>query len=143
MKNKIKFLHGLGDRTQYKSLFKYFNVLDIDWNKGNLSKLRLGKQDVLIGFSLGCDIALMHAEKYKVKVLILCSMSPGTESLKNVKADKIIFMAGDKEKWLIKDIRRVLKTFKNKSEVVIVPEANHKIDKKYLKMLLEVIDSNT
>jgi alpha/beta superfamily hydrolase len=136
---KIKFLHGLGDRSYYKSLFKYFNVLDIDWNNGSLSKLRLGKPEILVGFSLGCMLALMHAEKHKVKTLVLCSMSPGMESLKEVKADKIIFMAGEKEKWLIKDLKRVSKTFKNKSEIIVIPGTDHWINKKYLKKLLEVI----
>ncbi|MEK7116568.1 MAG: hypothetical protein AAB837_00180 [Patescibacteria group bacterium] len=137
---KIKFLHGLGDRSQYKSLFKYFNVLDIDWNKGSLSKLRLGKPDILVGFSLGCDIALMHAEKHKIKTLILCSMTPGVESLKKVKADKIIFLIGEKEKWVIKDTRRLLKTVKNRAKIIVIPKAGHKIDKNYLDKILAQCD---
>jgi len=36
MKDKITFLYGLGDRKEYKSLFKYFNIPKINWNKSRI-----------------------------------------------------------------------------------------------------------
>jgi predicted esterase len=139
-KKQIPFIIGLGQKaTQYRFFSKYFKIIQPDWNNGSISKLKLGKPDTLIGFSLGAEIACEHALKNKIKTLILCSMTPGMESLKDVKADKIILLAGEKEKWLIKDAKRVLKTFKNKSEIIVIPGADHKIDKKYLKKLLEIV----
>ena len=71
---KINFIPGLGEKPRdYKALSKYFNIVNIDWNNG---KTKLGKIDTLIGFSLGGIIAMMHAEKSKVKTLILCSIPP-------------------------------------------------------------------
>lgn len=136
------FITGLGDRaTNYRALSKYLNIKEVDWNRGSLAKLQLGKPDVLIGFSLGCMVACMHAEKYKVKKLILCSMTPGTETLKKIKADKVIFMVGTKEDWVAQDIMRVMHTLpKNcKCSMVVVGNVGHKIIGPYRKELLKQI----
>ena len=52
---KIVFIPGLGERAKdYKRLSEYMKIYDIDWNRIRLPK---GKIDVLIGFSMGADLA--------------------------------------------------------------------------------------
>jgi predicted esterase len=132
-KKKLQFLYGLGNRNEYKSLFKYFDVLKIDWNN---SKIKIKKCDTLIGFSLGCMLAIMYAEKHKLKHLVLCSPSP-EETLKNVKADKITFIAGEKEEWVIKNTYRIAKGLKCSWTLIKVPNTGHKINKDYQKVIIE------
>ena len=36
MKDKITFLYGLGERKEYKNIFKYFTVPKIDWNRSTI-----------------------------------------------------------------------------------------------------------
>src|ERR1035437_7747249 len=144
MKTKqIPFIIGLGQKaTQYRSLSKYFNIIEPDWNNGSLSKLKLGKPEIIAGFSLGCMIATMHVEKHKVKTLILCSPTPD-ETLKNIKADTVIFLAGAKEKWVIQEIKRMKRTLNSKyTSINIIPKAGHKINKYYQKILLDILDKN-
>lgn len=138
MKNKITFLYGLGERKEYKNLFKYFNIPKIDWNKCSITP-PLRKVETLIGFSLGGILACMHTEKSRVKKLILCSITPGVETLSKVKADEIIFLVGEKEKWVYKDSLRLTKTLRCKWEIIVVPGADHKIVGNYRKKLLEVV----
>jgi alpha/beta superfamily hydrolase len=138
MKNKTTFLYGLGERKEYKNLFKYFNVPKIDWNRSTIIPT-IGKVDTLVGFSMGAILACDYALKHKVKTLILCSMTTGVETLEKVKVDKIIFLIGEKEKWVIKDTKRVLKTVKNRAKIIVIPKANHKIDSKYLKKIRKVL----
>ena len=64
-------------------------------------------------------------------------MTTGVESLKDVKADKIIFLIGEKEKWVIKDTKRLLKTVKNRAKIIVIPKADHKIDNNYKNVLLQ------
>ena len=132
-KKKIQFLYGLGNRNEYKQLFKYFDVPKIDWNN---SKIKIKKCDTLIGFSLGCMLATMYAEEHKLKHLILCSPTPD-ETLKNVKADKITFIAGEKEEWVIKNIYRIAKGLKCSWTFIKVPKADHRINKDYQKTLIK------
>lgn len=140
MKKKYPFLYGLGqNKSQYKELGKYFDIKKIDWNNGSLAKLKLGKPEVLVGFSLGCMVACMQAQKHKVKHLVLCSMSPGMESLKGIKANRIDFIVGEKEKWVLNDLKRLIKSAKCDWRIYIVPKANHGISRAYLRELLLVL----
>ena len=136
---KIQFIPGLGEKPkEYKSLSKYLEIIDVDWNTGKI-KPKIGKVDTLVTFSLGCIFAFDYTVKNKIKNLILCSLTPGVETLKDIKADQVIFLVGEKEKWVLKDVVRVRKTLKCKSSIIVVPRADHKIDKNYQNKLLEVI----
>lgn len=140
MKKKIPFIIGLGQKASaYRSLSKYFNIIQPDWNNGSLAKLKLGKPSVLAGFSLGAMIATMHAEKYKVKTLILCSPTPD-ESLAKIKADLVIFLVGEKETWCLQNIKRVVTTLppETKWDIRFVFETGHKINKEYRKNLIAI-----
>lgn len=135
---KIQFLPGLGEKPkEYKQLSKHLNILNVDWNTGKIIP-PIKKCDVLVGFSMGAIGVCEYALKHRVKTLILCSMTTGVESLKKVKADKIIFLVGEKEKWTIKDMLRISKPLKNK-EIHIIKKGDHKIDKNYQKKLMEII----
>ena len=131
------FFCGLGEHpSSYKTLTKFFNIIPIDWNNIKLPK---HNADIAVGFSMGAVLACEHALKHKVKTLILCSMTTGVESLKKIKAGDIIFLIGEKEKWVIRDTKRLLKTVENRARIIIVPRAGHKIDKNYRNILLKVI----
>ena len=139
MKNKVKIIIGLGQKaSEYRSLSKYLEVVQPDWNNGSLSKMKLGKPEVLVGFSLGCMIATMHAEKYKTKTLILCSPTPD-ETLKNVKADKVVFIVGEKESFVLENVKRMAVSLKCKWSIVIAEKSGHKIDKNYQKILINIL----
>jgi predicted esterase len=139
MKTKIPFIIGLGQKAkEFRFLSKYFKIIQPDWNNGSLSKMKLGKPKIIAGFSLGCMIATMQAEKNKVETLILCSPTPD-ETLKNVKAEKVIFLVGHKEKWVYKEIKRVRKTLKCSSTIKIIPNAGHKIDTVYKNALIGIV----
>lgn len=60
---------------------------------------------------------------------------------KKVKADRIYFLIGDEEGWVIKDTRRLLKTVKDRAKIIIIPKTNHKINKNYLEVILNVLKS--
>jgi len=133
--NKSIFFCGLGEKpTTYKSLSKYFNIVSIDWNNIKIPK---HKADIAIGFSFGGILACEYALKYKVKKLILCSMTTGMETLKDIKADEIVFLIGEKEKWVTTDIKRLLKIVKNRAKIIVIPKADHKIDNNYKNVLLQ------
>ena len=138
MKNKITFLYGLGQRKEYRHLFKYFTVPKIDWNKGTITP-KIGKVDTLIGFSMGCMLAIMHAEKYKVKHLILCSPSPGEESLSKVRASRITFLVGEKETYVLQDLLRISNSTNALVDLVVIKNGTHNINNGYLNKLLELI----
>ena len=141
MNKKIKIIIGLGQkRKHYHSLSKHLNIREVDWNNGSLSKMRLGRPKILIGFSLGCMVAIMHAEKYRVKTLILCSPSP-EETLLRVKADQVIFLVGEKENWCLKEIKRMSRTLRCRYSIIVIRGANHRITGDYQKKLVEVIQS--
>jgi predicted esterase len=136
--NKKIFFCGLGEQpSAYKSLSKFLDIVPIDWNNIKLPKYKV---ETAVGFSMGAILACEYAIKHKVKNLILCSMTTGVETLKNVKADKITFIVGEKEEWVIKDMKRLIKDLKYNCHMFIVPKANHRINKEYLKILLKVVN---
>ena len=50
---KIPFFYGLGDKpSQYKLLSRFIDVIKVDWN--NPEKVRMLKNNTVIGFSMGC-----------------------------------------------------------------------------------------
>lgn len=135
---KINFYYGLGDRaSNYKAFSKYFNIIKIDWNKPE--KVKSPRCDIAVGFSMGCLLALDYIEKHRVKKLILCSLPP-CEKLGAVNANEIIFMAGSKEKFILKNIRSLAKKLsqKTKYRIIVVPRADHRIVREYKKRLLEI-----
>lgn len=138
-KNKTLFIPGLSEQANnYRSFSNYMKVYDIDWNN---IKYPRGKYNTIIGFSWGAIIACIYGMKHPIKTLILCDMTTGVETLKDVKADEVIFIIGEKGKWAIKDTRRVAKTLKCKWKMIIVPNGEHKIDKNYQKILFNTLDS--
>jgi len=137
MKNKPAFFCGLGEnQISYKSIEKYVDIVSIDWNNIEINRL---KADTVIGFSFGGILACEYALKYKVKTLILCSMTTGVETLSSLNVDKIIFIVGEKEKWVIKDIHRLRRGLNCPSQIFIVHGADHKLIGKYRSELLKLI----
>jgi len=135
--NKKIFFCGLGEQpSAYKLLSKYLNIISIDWNKIRLPKFKV---NTAVGFSMGAILACEYALKRKVKNLILCSMTTGVETLNKVKADNIIFIVGEKEKWVQKDTERLTRDLKNTWQIIVVPKAGHKIDRNYTKLLLATL----
>ena len=135
MNSKPTFLYGLGYKSEYKSLFKYFNVPKINWNNGKITP-PIGKVKILVGFSMGAILACEHAINNKVSKLVLCSMTTGVETLEKVKADEVIFIVGEKEKWVIKDTKRVAKTLRCKWKLITVPNGDHEMDNSYRDTIL-------
>ena len=136
---KIVFIPGLGERAKnYSHLSKYMKVYDIDWNKIRLPR---GKIDVLIGFSMGAALACEYAEDHKIDTVILCSLTPSIDTLEGLKAKEIIFLVGEKEKWAYRNNLRLAKTLKCKWKIIVIPGADHKINKDYKKVLLETVEN--
>lgn len=136
-KKRIVFIPGLGERAKdYKRLSKYMKIHDIDWNKIRLPR---NNPDILVGFSMGAVLAFEYAENHKVDTLILCSLTPCIDTLKGIKVNKVIFLVGEKEKWAYKDHLRLAKTLRNKSKVLMIPGADHKITGDYLKKLVNIV----
>ncbi|OHB00854.1 MAG: hypothetical protein A3F53_00955 [Candidatus Zambryskibacteria bacterium RIFCSPHIGHO2_12_FULL_48_10] len=134
---RINFFYGLGDKpSDYGALSKYLNIIKIDWN--NPGSEKVPQCDTVVGFSMGCFLALDYAEKHRIKKLVLCSL-PVCENVGPVKADEIIFLVGEKEKWILKEINRVRKSMKSRSQLFMILGAKHKITGNYRKKLLEVI----
>lgn len=141
LSKKIQFIPGLGEKPwEYKNLSKYLDILDIDWNTGR-TKTCIKKTNILSGFSMGAALACEYTLKNKVKNLILCSLTPGEETLKEVNADNVVFLVGEKEKWVLKEIKRVRKTLLCKSSIVVIPKADHKIIGKYQEELIKIVNS--
>ncbi|MEK7551351.1 MAG: hypothetical protein AAB532_02025 [Patescibacteria group bacterium] len=135
--NKKIFFCGLGEQpSAYKSLSKFLDIVPIDWNNIKLPKYKV---ETAVGFSIGAILACEYAIKHKVKNLVLCSMTTGVETLSKVKADNIIFLIGEKEKWVIKDTKRVLETVKDRAKIIVIKNADHKINKDYQKILLSTL----
>lgn len=131
---KTIFYPGLGEtKKNYQSLSKYLIVADIDWNtvKATSSK----NCDTVVSFSLGAVFSLEAALKRKLKKLILCSPTP-FESLGKHKAKQVIFIIGEKEKFLQKVFKPLCK--KN-IKMIIVPKGDHRINKNYEKIILQNI----
>ncbi len=139
LKNKkIVFIPGLGERAKdYNHLSKYMKVYDVDWNKIRLPR---GKIDILIGFSMGAVLACEYAEDHKIDTVILCSLTPCIDTLERLKAKEIIFVVGEKEKWAYKNNLKLIKTIKCKRRIIIVPKADHRINKDYKKVLLDILE---
>lgn len=132
---KVIFYPGLGEtKKNYRSLSKHLIMADIDWNKGKATSSK--NCDTVVSFSLGDVFSLDAALKRKLKKLILCSPTP-FESLGKHKAEKVIFIIGEKEKFLQKIFKPLCK--KN-VEMIIVPKGDHKINKTYEKILLQNIE---
>ncbi|MFZ2522570.1 MAG: hypothetical protein WAX44_03615 [Minisyncoccia bacterium] len=137
--SKIQFIPGLGEKPKnYKTLFKFLEVLDVDWNTEKISP-KINKPDILIGFSMGAVLACEYAIKHRIDTLIICSLTPMVETLKNVIARNIIFIVGSKEIWIVKNTKRVRKTLKCKNSLIIVPNADHKIVGNYRYTLIQKI----
>lgn len=135
---KIDLIIGLGQKkSEYRPLSKYLNIVEVDWNTCK-TRTKIGKVDTLMGFSLGCAITCWYAQKYKVKHLILCSPSPMGD-LRGVKADKITFMVGSNEHFLLEMAKRLYKKRKEKKDFIVIPKAGHKITGNYRKQLLQLI----
>lgn len=121
LNKKPLFIPGLGERKKdYKHLNKTFDVMKIDWNNIRLPKQRY---ETVVAFSLGTLLAIEYAAKHKVKKLILCSMPAFIFDERKLKADKIIYMKGEKETNV-------------QPADIEVKGAGHKINKAYLRELL-------
>jgi esterase/lipase len=131
---KTIFYPGLGEtKKNYKSLSKHLMVADIDWNTGKTTPSK--GYDTVVSFSLGNLFSLDIALKRKLKKLILCSPTP-FESLGKHKAEQVIFIIAGKEKFL----KKFYKPWCRKNvKMIIVPKADHKINKNYEKVILQNI----
>lgn len=137
---KIYFAPGLGEKPHdYKAFSNHLTILDVDWNTGKYTP-KITKPDVIVSFSLGLCFTFDYALKYHVNTLVLCSPTPGIETLKGIKTDKIICIVGEKEMWVLEDFKRLLKTADIPSEIIIVPGADHKITGEYKKKLLKLVE---
>lgn len=121
----------------YRSLSKYISIFDIDWNKGSLPK---GSFTTVVGFSMGAILACEYTLKTPVNTLILCSMTPLAETLASVQAQKIIFIAGEKETWCIKNYKRLKKTLSCSSEIIVIKGEDHRISGNYRKTLIDILE---
>ena len=100
------------------------------------------RYDTIIGFSWGAVAACLYAGEFPVKLLILCSLPAGVDAsyMAGLKAEKVVFLFGEKEKWMIEDNRRVIKQMKKQhTRRVVVPKEGHGITKPYLEKILEAI----
>jgi len=132
MKKKHLFLGGLGQPTKKERelVSRYFKLCEIDWNKVKTQPIRT--KDTLIGFSLGANLAINYAMKNKVKHLILCSPTPDEHY--KVKADKVTYILGEKEKWLIDFTKK-----EHKCKPILVPKTGHEINRAYIDTIFEVL----
>jgi len=131
---KTIFYPGLGEtKENYKSLAKYLIVADTDWNTGKTTSSK--NCDTVVSFSLGNVFSLDISLRKKLKKLILCSPTP-FESLGKCKAEQVIFIIGEKEKFLQKIFKPLCK--KN-VKMIIVPKGDHKVTKNYEKIILQNI----
>lgn len=131
---KTIFYPGLGEtKKNYKSLSKHLIVADIDWNTRKATSSK--NCDTVVSFSLGAVFSLDISLKRKLKKLILCSPTP-FESLDKYKAEQVIFIIGEKEKFLQKVFKPLCK--KN-VKMIIVPQGDHKINKNYEKIIIQNI----
>lgn len=140
-KNKrIPFLPGLGNMPKKvrDTLARHFDVRRIDWNKGTITP-PLYKETIIGGFSMGAVEACEYATKHKVDTLVLCSLTPGIESLREIKAKHVFFFVGDKETWVKYETMRVAKTLTCEWQVIIVPKCDHQMTNKYIELVLDVV----
>jgi pimeloyl-ACP methyl ester carboxylesterase len=140
MNNKPIFIPGSGEKpSKYRSLSKYFDVREVDWNTDKVTP-PLKKAEILAGFSMGCAIIAEYAAIHKVEKLVFCSLPP-CETLISLKAAEVVFIVGEKEEFILKNVRRVAKTLpkSTKRKIVVVPEAGHMIDANYREMLISAL----
>ncbi|MEQ1561675.1 MAG: hypothetical protein ABL899_03075 [Nitrospira sp.] len=131
---KTIFYPGLGEtKKNYKSLSRYLTIADIDWNTGKATPSK--NYDNVVSFSLGCVFSLEIALKRKMKKLILCSPTP-FETLGKCRAEEVIFIIGENEKFLQKIFKPLCK---GNVKMIIVPGGIHKINRGYEKLILENI----
>lgn len=135
MKLKPIFYPGLGEtKRNYRSLSKYLRIADIDWNTGKTTPA--GDCNTIVSFSLGVVFALHVATRKKLRKLILCSPTP-FESLGKYRADEVVFVIGEQEKFLQEIFKPLCK---GSVRMVIVPGADHKINRVYQNILLDLLD---
>lgn len=124
------------------TLSKSFDVREINWNKGTITP-PLYKETILAGFSMGAVRACEYATKHKVDTLVLCSMTPGIESLRAVKAKQIVFVVGGKEDWVRRDMIRLsdqlTKDRQCSWDFHIIPKCDHRMNKAYIKRVLDIV----
>ncbi|MHB1316887.1 MAG: hypothetical protein ACYCZW_03485 [Minisyncoccota bacterium] len=131
---KTIFYPGLGEtKENYKSLSQHMIVADIDWNTGKATSSK--NCDTVVSFSLGAVFSIDISLKKKLKKIILCSPTP-FETLGNHKAEEVIFIIGEKEKFLQKIFRPLCK---GNVKMILVPKGDHKIDKVYKEVILKNI----
>jgi hypothetical protein len=134
---KTIFYPGLGEtKKNYQSLAKFLTVAEVDWNTGKTKPAKLSKDcDAVVSFSLGAVFSLEIASKRKLKKLILCSPTP-FESLGKHHAGEVIFIIGEKEKFL----QKIFKPLCGKNvRMIIVPKGDHRITKGYEQVLLRTL----
>lgn len=132
---KITLLPGLGSKpSDYVGLSSLCEIADLDWN--NLP-LTFGDPDILVGHSMGAVLACQHAVQKPVETLVLCSASPGAETMKDIKAKRVVVFVGENEKWLIKDAKRLLKTLPKETlrQLDICKNTDHHLNGEYMKAL--------
>ncbi len=134
---KIPLIQGFGEYAFYKKkLGKYFDVRRVNWNTSTITPPLKGEK-ILAGFSMGAIEACEYARKHVVDTLILCSMTPGTETLKGIKARSVQFIVGEKEKWVLHDILRVAKTLSVPWGVSTIKNCGHEMTREYIKKVLD------
>jgi pimeloyl-ACP methyl ester carboxylesterase len=142
---KILFIHGLGEQAKdYRSFSRYFDIYNINWNRSLIDQVvKIPREySTIVGFSWGAIVACLYAGEFPVKLLILCSLPAGVDAsyMAGLKAEKVVFLFGEKEKWTAEDNRRVAKRMKKQYvRRVIMPKEGHRITKPYLKTILQAI----
>jgi esterase/lipase len=149
----IYFIDGYGGNR--KNLAKRFNatLIYVNWRRPiSEAVIKIKRDDVIIGFSLGAVVAYLVAKKSKARKAILCSMTPldiysykqlfndakkhmtedeaelQSKELKELKIRqdiKAIYIAGEKEKQIYADI--------------LVPNTRHELNDKYIKVIHNVL----
>ena len=137
---KKYFIPGLTEHAKdYKWLPKDIDFIDIDWNVLDLKNIKVAKDDIVIGFSMGAVIAVVLSSKKKVNTVILCSPSEMSD-INPIKTDQLIIIVGEKEEWCLKNAKRIYRAYKGKKKFIVVPDADHRISGLYRQTLLDVLE---
>lgn len=107
------------------------------------------KQDVVMGFSLGAILALLIAQKYTCKALLLCSMTPLKSFTDTKDVEALSDLLGDA---FVKDVQKNVKkktlathtyTFygsrENESADVVVPHTGHRLNTNYIEAITNLL----
>lgn len=127
----------------YSVIFK-----NIDWNI-DISKqiFQVEKDSILFGFSMGAIVAKLISQEYKVKLVILASMTP-LKHFRGGKQEKILTDVIGKEK--IKDIKKNLKPRIKSKNIkmygdkedekadIIIKNTDHEISENYIKEIVKL-----